>query len=140
MIQSVLAHATRLYEDATLLLAVCVGTFWQHVVQFPMCHRDVRSLTRTDPCMVSDYCVFFFQAEDGIRDYKVTGVQTCALPIYSPRAQFGHGTGSGCRTIPTTMSPIMKPLWGGALITRPSDSWPSTRRSRPGTADRKSVV
>src|SRR5256885_10794698 len=28
-----------------------------------------------------DIC-FFFQAEDGIRDYKVTGVQTCALPIY----------------------------------------------------------
>src|SRR5256885_5668010 len=26
-------------------------------------------------------CGFFFQAEDGIRDYKVTGVQTCALPI-----------------------------------------------------------
>src|SRR5256885_12274596 len=28
--------------------------------------------------------IFFFQAEDGIRDYRVTGVQTCALPI-SPR-------------------------------------------------------
>src|SRR5256885_6328026 len=27
------------------------------------------------------YLLFFFQAEDGIRDYKVTGVQTCALPI-----------------------------------------------------------
>src|SRR2546426_4240744 len=26
---------------------------------------------------------FVFQAEDGIRDYKVTGVQTCALPIWS---------------------------------------------------------
>src|SRR5215467_15249081 len=26
---------------------------------------------------------FFFQAEDGIRDYKVTGVQTCALPIFA---------------------------------------------------------
>src|SRR5256885_11123009 len=26
---------------------------------------------------------FFFQAEDGIRDYKVTGVQTCALPIWT---------------------------------------------------------
>ena len=26
--------------------------------------------------------VFFFQAEDGIRDWSVTGVQTCALPIY----------------------------------------------------------
>src|SRR5690606_40085656 len=25
--------------------------------------------------------VFFFQAEDGIRDFHVTGVQTCALPI-----------------------------------------------------------
>src|SRR5688500_15121784 len=29
--------------------------------------------------------VFFFQAEDGIRDYKVTGVQTCALPIWADR-------------------------------------------------------
>ena len=30
------------------------------------------------------WCVFFFfQAEDGIRDYDVTGVQTCALPICS---------------------------------------------------------
>src|SRR5256885_6926744 len=28
-----------------------------------------------------EYVFFFFQAEDGIRDYKVTGVQTCALPI-----------------------------------------------------------
>src|SRR5690606_3220176 len=27
-------------------------------------------------------CVFFFQAEDGIRDFHVTGVQTCALPIF----------------------------------------------------------
>src|SRR5699024_8540078 len=26
-------------------------------------------------------CIFFFQAEDGIRDRNVTGVQTCALPI-----------------------------------------------------------
>src|SRR5690606_39684478 len=30
---------------------------------------------------------FFFQAEDGIRDFHVTGVQTCALPIYGrPRS------------------------------------------------------
>src|SRR5207248_7777747 len=27
------------------------------------------------------FCCFFFQAEDGIRDRTVTGVQTCALPI-----------------------------------------------------------
>src|SRR5258707_5935198 len=34
---------------------------------------------------VSDLCscVFFFQAEDGIRDIGVTGVQTCALPIWA---------------------------------------------------------
>src|SRR5690606_40465789 len=33
------------------------------------------------------YCffVFFFQAEDGIRDFHVTGVQTCALPIFDRR-------------------------------------------------------
>src|SRR5256885_7483600 len=30
---------------------------------------------------LDSYFFFFFQAEDGIRDYKVTGVQTCALPI-----------------------------------------------------------
>src|SRR5205085_8131575 len=37
-------------------------------------------------CLVqSFFCVFvffFFQAEDGIRDLTVTGVQTCALPIF----------------------------------------------------------
>src|SRR5438132_6593370 len=30
-------------------------------------------------------CFFFFQAEDGIRDHCVTGVQTCALPISGDR-------------------------------------------------------
>src|SRR5699024_11364259 len=30
---------------------------------------------------------FFFQAEDGIRDRNVTGVQTCALPISSSKAK-----------------------------------------------------
>src|SRR3712207_9486812 len=32
---------------------------------------------------MSGQVLFFFQAEDGIRDIGVTGVQTCALPIYS---------------------------------------------------------
>src|SRR5690606_40092496 len=31
------------------------------------------------------YGSFFFQAEDGIRDFHVTGVQTCALPIWRRR-------------------------------------------------------
>src|SRR5438270_4147054 len=34
-----------------------------------------------DPAKRELFCVFFFQAEDGIRDLTVTGVQTCALPI-----------------------------------------------------------
>src|SRR5437879_13334554 len=34
-------------------------------------------------------CLFFFQAEDGIRDTSVTGVQTCALPIFHTR-QHGY--------------------------------------------------
>src|SRR5256885_12904675 len=38
---------------------------------------------------MSVVCVFFFQAEDGIRDYKVTGVQTCALPIFGADPERG---------------------------------------------------
>src|SRR2546426_7181828 len=41
---------------------------------------------------MSLFFFFFFQAEDGIRDYKVTGVQTCALPIFrDSRANGGGG-------------------------------------------------
>src|SRR5256884_698714 len=36
---------------------------------------------------------FFFQAEDGIRDVAVTGVQTCALPILDARADGSQGAG-----------------------------------------------
>src|SRR2546425_2673053 len=37
-------------------------------------------------------CFFFFQAEDGIRDKLVTGVQTCALPISSRRCPLSSAT------------------------------------------------
>src|SRR5205085_8529507 len=37
------------------------------------------------------YFFFFFQAEDGIRDLTVTGVQTCALPILVVRADLQPG-------------------------------------------------
>src|SRR5256885_6406892 len=40
------------------------------------------------------YVFFFFQAEDGIRDYKVTGVQTCALPILRVGNVFHAGDGN----------------------------------------------
>src|SRR3712207_6076124 len=38
----------------------------------------------------SDFSFFFFQAEDGIRDIGVTGVQTCALPISHVRLHAGR--------------------------------------------------
>src|SRR5699024_11400237 len=46
-------------------------------------------------------CFFFFQAEDGIRDRNVTGVQTCALPIslwsfgFAPLSLRERGRGRG---------------------------------------------
>src|SRR5699024_11850019 len=52
---------------------------------------------------LSPYPLFFFQAEDGIRDRNVTGVQTCALPIWtSPRrvsesvsVEYSYSSGTG---------------------------------------------
>ena len=44
------------------------------------------------------FCFFFFQAEDGIRDWSVTGVQTCALPISAIQfreSKYIHVTGTG---------------------------------------------
>src|SRR5260370_3858592 len=41
--------------------------------------------TRFSPFSRRLMIFFFFQAEDGIRDSSVTGVQTCALPIYARR-------------------------------------------------------
>src|SRR2546429_3547331 len=48
--------------------------FWIVFFGVNRCSRD-----RVGTGLMS--CVFFFQAEDGIRDVAVTGVQTCALPI-----------------------------------------------------------
>src|SRR5437016_6929367 len=43
-------------------------------------YLSARMLSSTASLFCS--CCFFFQAEDGIRDWSVTGVQTCALPIF----------------------------------------------------------
>src|SRR5437016_9503220 len=46
------------------------------------------------------YCVFFFfQAEDGIRDWSVTGVQTCALPISRHLSWIGAAFGLTLHTL-----------------------------------------
>src|SRR5436305_8287633 len=44
---------------------------------------------------------FFFQAEDGIRDADVTGVQTCALPIYRPERPAAARSGRSSPRPPT---------------------------------------
>src|SRR5256886_6205989 len=41
-------------------------------------------------CALASCCFFFFQAEDGIRDLTVTGVQTCALPIFEDGVELVH--------------------------------------------------
>src|SRR5437588_10698923 len=48
-------------------------------IQSSICHSSTLLL------LTSIFLLFFFQAEDGIRDHCVTGVQTCALPISSGR-------------------------------------------------------
>src|SRR5688500_20302926 len=44
---------------------------------------------QTLSCALYHQILYFFQAEDGIRDYKVIGVQTCALPILAGRRNGG---------------------------------------------------
>src|SRR3712207_5959665 len=56
---------------------------------------------------------FFFQAEDGIRDISVTGVQTCALPIYPDAGAFSIGAG-----IWWTLSGIIASFCGGVVAGR----------------------
>src|SRR5256885_727539 len=72
--------------------------------------------------------VFFFQAEDGIRDYKVTGVQTCALPIW-PWLSF-HWPPSCCwiRRDSTPSSPAMaSSLARGIRGLKPGIAWRTSK-------------
>src|SRR2546429_5729223 len=55
--------------------------------------RRVLVLTLSSIGLIHFFIFFFFQAEDGIRDVAVTGVQTCALPICRPRREDWGSTG-----------------------------------------------
>src|SRR5256885_12430143 len=89
-------------------------------------------------CM-SYHFFFFFQAEDGIRDYKVTGVQTCALPILmwssftstSPRSMTSSPFIVMMRALRTTYEPLGVARGTARAMAIGSDF---------GTLDRKSVV
>src|SRR2546422_5015606 len=57
---------------------------------------------------------FFFQAEDGIRDVAVTGVQTCALPILSPSvSRSTQRSGVSGVTLTVSRLPLTVKLIGG---------------------------
>src|SRR5699024_12019373 len=87
------------------------------------------------------HCLFFFQAEDGIRDRNVTGVQTCALPICA--AHFPAAAASATFAAPPSMvSAWVTRGWAkSARIVRPSSTLFPSRRTTSGlVADRKSVV
>src|SRR5205823_9491040 len=58
---------------------------------------------------------FFFQAEDGIRDKLVTGVQTCALPISARRLHSLEGRGLGTLAPRAPLGSRHTPLLPGRL-------------------------
>src|SRR5690606_39962638 len=90
----------------------------------------------------------FFQAEDGIRDFHVTGVQTCALPIYAGGtfAISGNTNGNGELQIGQGATGIGTFTQNGGTVT--VNNWVSVGRGggqgtmvlNGGSLDRKSVV
>src|SRR5690606_40349706 len=98
--------------------------------------------------------VFFFQAEDGIRDFHVTGVQTCALPILSLAVRSSRGTtvqrASGSTSVTCAGSPTAsgrpwsatRPIAAGAAdIVRATSAQPKSRaRCRPRSEEHTSEL
>src|SRR2546429_3647255 len=85
------------------------------------------------------YCsFFFFQAEDGIRDVAVTGVQTCALPISGPRARYSR---PAVLRVPGARRAMSR--WAaapGGRAPNPRCGAPRASDPAPVRRDRKSVV
>src|SRR2546421_1537291 len=84
---------------------------------------------------------FFFQAEDGIRDLIVTGVQTCALPIYSPANARPRpsSSSSGCIEARKPTRPKFTPITG-TRVPRKRVSARSIVPSPPRTTARSAVA
>src|SRR5439155_10460760 len=69
---------------------------------------------RPRPTFRSTTCFFFFQAEDGIRAGHVTGVQTCALPIYAVLAGLGQAAADIPRSV---LQAILHPIQTAGQVT-----------------------
>src|SRR5258706_10081124 len=102
--------------------------------------QDHVASARRSQTVSLDTVFFFFQAEDGIRDWSVTGVQTCALPIY-PDRNWHRFLWRGTRSLPISIGVVSD---GRCLRTdeREKDRLSSCRPQdrRGNLADRKSVV
>src|SRR5688500_19986109 len=72
---------------------------------------------------------FFFQAEDGIRDYKVTGVQTCALPICGASRR-PHAPSPPRRTTTAPLAGARSPALRPLIFPAVKSSWPPVRTAR----------
>src|SRR3712207_8865898 len=77
---------------------------------------------------------FFFQAEDGIRDIGVTGVQTCALPIFAgdvgEAVAGGVAEAEGARPVAARRLAVEQPLEVGAELQ-------AVRAARPRSEERR---
>src|SRR2546425_3937949 len=82
------------------------------------------------------FVIFFFQAEDGIRDKLVTGVQTCALPICRDAPRSASASGSS-RASPTPAS-VRRCASRGGTGASYAISRPAARRSSRRSGARRS--
>src|SRR2546430_2808028 len=81
---------------------------------------------------------FFFQAEDGIRDLTVTGVQTCALPIFSSASRCVQSFSRvSCLSL---LALARSPIWPAKVSSAFLCSWTMLYLYSSSARDRKSVV
>src|SRR2546430_12606888 len=97
-------------------------------------------MPRSKVCLM---CVCFFQAEDGIRDLTVTGVQTCALPILpadDAKIELNLSRPSARNTDDRCgQHGNCRPFWAHEVLT-PSQTYGREQPNCPDFSDRKSVV
>src|SRR2546429_1450554 len=100
-------------------------------------HKDLCELINYDAYGF----VFFFQAEDGIRDVAVTGVQTCALPICQSAAYAREGIELDVSTLAdwvgassATLMPLVEAIRAHVFAAE------RIHADEPSRSDRKSVV
>ena len=105
------AAARRLVEEGRL-----VWHAWPFTTHTAFCGLEdlVRGL-HISRSLSEEFGIFFFQAEDGIRAWSVTGVQTCALPILMALAQTSGCWVSAIRVVyPPALPPVMTRRFGSA--------------------------